>query len=96
MAANSSACDNIISICCSFSELAHMTYVVDLLGMHLTAHHGRCCQFLLLNRDSLDGMFLRFRHDLEMDGFVSTKIKVSRSVAPVGRDFEMSKAKEPL
>lgn len=96
MAANSSACDDIISICCSPPDLAHMTYVVDLLGMHLTAHHGRRCQFLLLNRDSLDGLFLRFRHDLEMDGFVSSRIKVSCSVAPVGHDFEISKAQEPL
>lgn len=94
MAANSSACDDVISVFCSFAALADITYVVDLFCMHIIARHSRCCQVLMLNRDSLDGVFLRFRHGLEMDGFVSSRISVSCSVAPVGRDFEMSKAQD--
>jgi hypothetical protein len=92
MAANRSACDNVISVCCSFTDFADMTYVVDLLCLHITAHHGRRCRVFLLNRDSLDGVFLRFRHCLEMDGFAFSKINVSCSVAPSGRNIEMGKA----
>lgn len=73
-----------------------MTYVVDFLCLHIFADHGRRCHLLRLNMDSLDGVFLRFRHCLELDDFVFTKINVSCSVAPVGRDLEMGKAQDSV
>jgi hypothetical protein len=92
MAANSSACDDAISICFFFPDFAEMTYIVDLLCMHIIAHPSRRYQVLRLSRASLDGLFLRFRHCLELDDFVFAGINVSCSVALVGRDVEMGKA----
>ena len=96
MAANSSACEDVASVCCPFPNIADKTYVVDLLCLHIIAHHGRRCQMLRLNRDSLDSVFLRFRHCLEVDDFVFPRINVSCSVAPVGRDLEMGKAQDSV
>lgn len=65
MAANSSACDNVISVLCSIPGFADMTYVVDFLCLHIIAHHRRRFQVLRLNMDSLDAVFLRLRHCLD-------------------------------
>lgn len=96
MAANSSACGDVISVCYPLPYFADKTYIVDLLCMHIIAHHSRRCHLLRLNMDSLDGVFLRFRHCLELDDFTFAKINASGSVAPVGSDLEMGVAQDSV
>ncbi|KAF3391147.1 hypothetical protein DPV78_011017 [Talaromyces pinophilus] len=95
MAANSSACGDVISVCYPLPYFADKTYIVDLLRMHIIAHHGRRCRLHRLNMDSLDGVFLRFRHCLELDD-VFAKINASCNVAPVGCDLETGEAQDSV
>lgn len=96
MAANSWACGDMISVYNRLPYFADKTYIVDLLCTHIIAHHGRRCHLLRLNMNSLDGVFLRFRHCLELDDFVFAKINASCSVTPVGCDFETGEAQDSV
>ena len=96
MAANSSACGDVISVCYPLPYFAGKTHIVDLLCMHIIAHHGRRCHLLRLKMNSLDGVFLRFRHCLKLDDFFFAKINASCSVTPVGCDLEMGEAQDSV